>query len=231
MPTSTSLVTNLPADFNTFGQGVDTSMAQLKGGTSGQVLSKTSGTDMAFTWVTPTDQTPLTTKGDLFTFTTVDARLAVGTNYYVLASQSGAATGLQWTGATTAYTPTWTVDVGTPAIGNGQIAGYWQRYGNLCLVRFFFQAGSTTTFGTSGSFYFSLPFTASTGTNAGVPGNFYGEDFAVAGYRGQAGISSSGTTFSVVGGTNTAPGNFGKTSPFTWSTNDYIAGSLVYEVA
>jgi len=52
MPTSTSLVTNLPADFNTFGQGVDTSMAQLKGGTTGQILSKTSATDMAFTWIT-----------------------------------------------------------------------------------------------------------------------------------------------------------------------------------
>lgn len=52
MPTSTSLVTNLPADFNTFGQGVDTSLAQLKGGTTGQILSKTSATDMAFTWIT-----------------------------------------------------------------------------------------------------------------------------------------------------------------------------------
>jgi hypothetical protein len=52
MPTSSSLVTNLPADFNTFGQAVDTSMSQLKGGTTGQILSKTSATDMAFTWIT-----------------------------------------------------------------------------------------------------------------------------------------------------------------------------------
>jgi hypothetical protein len=54
MPTSSSLVTNLPADFNTFGQGVDTSLQDLLGGTTGQVLSKTSGTNMDFTWVTPT---------------------------------------------------------------------------------------------------------------------------------------------------------------------------------
>ena len=53
MPTSTDLVTDLPADFAVFGQGVDTSMAQLKGGTTGQILSKTNATDMAFTWVTP----------------------------------------------------------------------------------------------------------------------------------------------------------------------------------
>jgi len=52
MPTSASLVTNLPADFNTFGQAVDTSMAELKGGTTGQILSKTSATDMDFTWIT-----------------------------------------------------------------------------------------------------------------------------------------------------------------------------------
>ena len=99
MPTSSSLVTNLPADFNTFGQGVDTSMQDLLGGTTGQVLSKTSNTNMDFTWVTPTDQTPLTTKGDLFTFTTVDARLGVGTNGYILSANSATATGLEWIAA------------------------------------------------------------------------------------------------------------------------------------
>lgn len=54
MPTSTDLVTDLPADFEVFGQAVDTSLADLKGGTTGQILSKASGTDMDFTWVAPT---------------------------------------------------------------------------------------------------------------------------------------------------------------------------------
>lgn len=53
MPTPTDLVTDLPADFEVFGQAVDTTLADLKGGTSGQVLAKASGTDMDFTWTTP----------------------------------------------------------------------------------------------------------------------------------------------------------------------------------
>ena len=51
MPTATDLVTDLPADFAVFGQAVATSMQYLLGGTTGQILSKTSATDMAFTWI------------------------------------------------------------------------------------------------------------------------------------------------------------------------------------
>ena len=53
MPTNTDLVTDLPADFEVFGQAVDTTLADLKGGTSGQVLAKASATDMDFVWTTP----------------------------------------------------------------------------------------------------------------------------------------------------------------------------------
>lgn len=52
MPTNTDLVTNLPADFEVFGQAVDTDFADLKGGTSGQILSKNSNTDLDFVWIT-----------------------------------------------------------------------------------------------------------------------------------------------------------------------------------
>jgi hypothetical protein len=51
MPEPTDLVTDLPADFEVFGQAVDTDFVDLLGGTTGQVLSKTSGTDLDFTWV------------------------------------------------------------------------------------------------------------------------------------------------------------------------------------
>jgi hypothetical protein len=51
MPQSTDLVTDLPADFEVFGQAVATSMADLLGGTTGQILAKNSNTDMDFIWV------------------------------------------------------------------------------------------------------------------------------------------------------------------------------------
>lgn len=62
MPTSTDLVTDLPADFEVFGQAVDTSLADLKGGTTGQILSKATNADMDFTWTTanPGDITAVT---------------------------------------------------------------------------------------------------------------------------------------------------------------------------
>jgi hypothetical protein len=51
MPTAVDLVTDLPADFEVFGQAVATSMADLLGGTTGQILSKTSNTDTAGTGI------------------------------------------------------------------------------------------------------------------------------------------------------------------------------------
>jgi hypothetical protein len=103
MPTSTDLVTDLPADFEVFGQAVDTALAELKGGTTGQVLSKTSNTNMDFTWVTTDDTNAIQNaivdaKGDLIAASAADtpARLAVGTNGLVLEAASGETTGLKW---------------------------------------------------------------------------------------------------------------------------------------
>ena len=113
MPTSSDLVTDLPADFEVFGQAVDTSLADLKGGTTGQVLSKTTDTDMDFTWVTSDDANAIQNaivdaKGDLIAATAADtpARLAVGANDTLLVAASGETTGLKWGGGFTTHSPT-----------------------------------------------------------------------------------------------------------------------------
>jgi hypothetical protein len=137
MPTSSDLVTDLPADFETFGQAVATSMADLLGGTSGQVLSKASNTDMDFTWVTSDDanaiqNTIVDAKGDLIGATAADtpARLAVGTNGQVLTANSAAATGLAWA-APTAMT---VISSGSLSSAGTSLTSIAQTYKDLILV-------------------------------------------------------------------------------------------------
>jgi hypothetical protein len=81
LPTSTDLVTDLPADFEVALQGVDTQM-------------KTNA-DAA------TQKATLTTKGDIYaaTGTSTPARVAVGTDGQVLLADSTAATGVAWAAA------------------------------------------------------------------------------------------------------------------------------------
>jgi hypothetical protein len=47
-------------------------------------------------WVTKSGGSPLTTKGDLYTFSTADARLGIGTNGQILTADSAEATGIKW---------------------------------------------------------------------------------------------------------------------------------------
>ena len=103
-PADTDLVKDGASAIRTLGNGIDTSFVDLKGGTTGQVLSKNSNTDLDFTWVAQDDSNAIQNaivdaKGDLISATAADtpARLAVGTNGQVLTADSTQSTGLAWT--------------------------------------------------------------------------------------------------------------------------------------
>lgn len=97
-PADTDLVKDGAAAIRTLGNGIDTSLVDLKGGTTGQVLAKASNTDLDFTWSAIDPLTILDAKGDLISATAADtpARLAVGTNGQVLTADSTQSTGLKW---------------------------------------------------------------------------------------------------------------------------------------
>jgi len=102
-PDDTDPVYQGAAAMRTLGNSIDTSLVDLKGGTTGQVLSKNSNTDLDFTWVAQDDSNAIQNaivdaKGDLISATAADtpARLPVGTDGQVLTAASGESTGLKW---------------------------------------------------------------------------------------------------------------------------------------
>jgi hypothetical protein len=76
VPTSTDLVKDGATAIETLGDSIDASLLDLKGGTSGQVLSKNSNTDMDFTWIAQDD-------------TTISFNAQTGTTYTLVAADSG----------------------------------------------------------------------------------------------------------------------------------------------
>ena len=75
-PDDTDLVKDGAAAMRTLGNSIDTSFVDLKGGTTGQVLSKTSGTDLDFTWIEQDD-------------TTLSFNAQTGTTYTLVAADLG----------------------------------------------------------------------------------------------------------------------------------------------
>jgi hypothetical protein len=116
-PDDTDLVKDGAAAIRTLGSSIDTTTKNLNPqtttgalayrsatanvntalpiGTANQVLRVNSG-GTAPEWATTADQTPLTTKGDLFGFDTADARIPVGTNGHILTADSTQSLGLKW---------------------------------------------------------------------------------------------------------------------------------------
>jgi hypothetical protein len=153
VPTSTDLVKDGATAIEALGDSIDASMVDLKGGTTGQVLSKASNTDMDFTWVTDAAgditgvtagtgisgggtsgtvtvtnsmATAIDAKGDLVPGTGSDtfARLAVGANGTVLTADSAETTGLKWATPSGGGFPVSTVFTPTVTSQGGSITTY-----------------------------------------------------------------------------------------------------------
>jgi len=110
VPTSTDLVKDGAVAIETLGDSIDASLVDLKGGTTGQVLAKASGTDMDFSWVAQDDSNAiqnalLTTTGDTIyaSGASTPARLGIGSTGQVLTVTGGV--------------PAWA----TPAGGGGKV--------------------------------------------------------------------------------------------------------------
>lgn len=103
VPTSTDLVKDGATAIEALGDGIDTSLVDLKGGLTGQILSKTTSADMDFTWVTTDDANAIqnsivNAKGDLIGASANDtpAILSVGANGETVVADSAATTGLRY---------------------------------------------------------------------------------------------------------------------------------------
>ena len=76
IPQSTDLVKDGATAIAALGQDIDTALVDLKGGTTGQVLAKASGTDLDFTWTEQDD-------------TTLSFNAQTGTTYTLVAADLG----------------------------------------------------------------------------------------------------------------------------------------------
>jgi hypothetical protein len=233
-PDDTDLVKDGAAAMRTLGNSIDTSFVDLKGGTTGQILSKASNTDLDYTWVTTDDANAIQNaivdaKGDLIAASAADtpARLAVGADNTFLRANSSAATGLEYAGAYTTFTPAW-INV---TVGNGTNTGRYLRIGNVVHVQQKLTWGSTTSI--AGPVYCGFPIAANSANNNLYYGNLALVDNGVETYFGA--IQQVDTTNFLLeiyfeSGSKIVNIDMANNQPFTWATGDFINLSYTYEV-
>jgi hypothetical protein len=233
VPTSTDLVKDGATAIEALGDSIDASLVDLKGGTTGQVLSKTSNTDMDFTWVAADDtnaiqNTIVDAKGDLIAATAADtpARLAVGSDTQILIADSTQSTGLKWEGEWQNWSPSYL----NLTVGNGSVIARYKKIGKTVEIFYRLTWGSTTTF--TAYPLIGLPFNSKYGLI--FTGSFNALDTGTGVVNGETFIENGRDFFQPVpmatNGTYLAPAYMtSNTVPFTWTTSDIMTFTFSYE--
>jgi hypothetical protein len=102
--------------------GVYIQTPALGSASNGYVLTLVDQATGKADWQLGGGSSPLTTKGDVYTFDTADARLPVGTDGYILSADSSTATGLNWVFPTGGVPTTRLVSTTAPLSGGGDLS-------------------------------------------------------------------------------------------------------------
>jgi hypothetical protein len=147
-PDNTDLVKNGALAIRTLGSAIDTSLVDLKGGTTGQVLTKATNTDMDFSWAsssstprigqvvtaTTTSITSTTSAGTVdvsglsvtITPTSATSKIFITTSFNITGSTSG----------TNFFTGLWSLLKSSTALTNGFVGGYYPSGGGVNTVAY-----------------------------------------------------------------------------------------------
>ncbi len=198
---------------------------------------------------------PLTTKGDVATYSTVNARLAVGTDGQVLSSDSTATTGLKWVAAATSALNQYTVDVGdstnTRTAANTNLVGdikasiisaasvsftnatptvvTWTSHGLVLADKVYFTAAVMPTGVSASTTYYVIPIDANTFNIATTFANAVAATKVAASSTGTTVVGYSGGFQRLVSSSTLAPAN--ATSATSQGQMQYLHGTTYNDIA